>query len=324
VDLPLNRILVASSGPGEGKTTVATNLAASMAQGGRRVLLIDADLRRPRIHAVFGIPNRLGLSSLFRGEAAVRSVMQPVDGMPNLFIIPSGKLPPNPTELLASTRMDRILEEASQEADVIVVDSPPSLVADYQVLATKMDGVIMVIRPGSTHADAAAAMLEHLGRVNARILGVVLNKIQNHNFYYPYKRGGYYYQKTVESEPALQVEAARAREPHPRVKSNPVELPLQTVEEWIKPEPASEDAREFVETEAPQVGVPATQAVMTRPRPKMKPRVRPLPQAIQDPEPTESAYFEQQRVPTLTEPTEYVIGNFGLECWVVDQRARRD
>ncbi len=315
VDRRLNKILVGSSGPGEGKTTVATNLAASMAQGGRRVLLIDADLRRPRIHSIFGIPNRLGLSSLFRGESAVRPVMQPVDGMPNLFVIPSGKLPPNPTELLASARMDRILEEASLEVDVIVVDCPPSLVADYQVLATKMDGVIVVVRPGATRVDAAAAMLEHLGRVNARILGVVLNRIQSHNFYYPYKRGGYYYQKDDKALPALAVEAAEVRSSRTKRESLPIDLPTSLAEESVGPEPFMEVMP--VEAKAPRVEVPAVQAVATRPRPQLKPRPRSLPAQMQTPEPVEPAYFEAQKVPTVTEATEYVIGNYKLEYWVV-------
>lgn len=200
IDRSLTKLLVASSGPGEGKSTIASNLAAIIAQGGKRVLLIDADLRRPRIHSIFGISNRVGLSTLFRGNVTVRTAMRPVAGLENFFIIPSGNPPPNPTELLASARMDQILLEASREVDVIVVDCPPSLVADYQVLSTKMDGVIMVIQPGSTHADAAAAMLDQMGRVNANILGVVLNKIPRNSPYfggYHYysgyaKRGGYY------------------------------------------------------------------------------------------------------------------------------------
>lgn len=302
VDRPLNKILVASSGPGEGKTTVATNLAASMAQSGRRVLLIDADLRRPRIHTIFGIPNRLGLSSLFRGNSGVRSAMQPVDGMSNLFVIPSGKLPPNPTELLASTRMDRILEEASLEVDVIVVDSPPSLVADYQVLATKMDGVIVVIRPGATRIEAAAAMLEHLGHVNARILGVVLNRIQSHNFYYPYKRGGYYYQKDNKVLPALAVEP-------------PGPAPLPVPEVARKAAATQEDGPLHL----PPLETPAARSI--RPRPRLKPKPRPQPAAIQPVEIPRIAPASPQPAPSYTGSTEYVIGQYGLECWVVEREA---
>ena len=223
VDRSVNKILIASSGPGEGKSTIAANLAAIIAQGGKRVLLIDADMRRPRIHSIFGISNRVGLSTLFRGNMTVRSVMSAVGGADNIFIIPSGSPPPNPTELLASARMDQILLEASHEVDVIVVDCPPSLVADYQVLSTKMDGVLIVIQPGVTHANTAFAMLEQLERVNAHMLGVVLNKIpRNSHHYSGYhyysgnpKHGGYYYQKEKQSQPPPQVEDQPVRSlPH--------------------------------------------------------------------------------------------------------------
>lgn len=211
VDKTLNKILVTSSGPGEGKTTISINLAAIMAQSGKRVLLIDGDMRRPRIHSLFGLTNRVGLSVLFRGNTTVRSVMRPVDGVDGVFVITSGSIPPNPTELLASARMDQILYEAGREADMIIIDSPPSLVADFQVLAAKVDGVVLVIQPGHTRADAAFATLEQLQRVNARTLGVVLNKIPRdsyyyggyNHYYYPYKRGAYYYQHE-ESQPQLQ------------------------------------------------------------------------------------------------------------------------
>jgi len=214
VDKTLNKILVTSSGPGEGKTTIAANLAAIMAQGGRSVLLIDGDMRRPRIHSIFGLSNRVGLSSLFRGNTSVRSVMKPVDGVDGVYVITSGAIPPNPTELLASARMDFILREAGREVDVIIVDSPPSLVADFQVLATKMDGVVLVVQPGHTHADAAFATVDQLQRVNARTVGVILNRIPRNSYYYggynqyyyPNKRGAYYYHD--ESQPQLQDQPA--------------------------------------------------------------------------------------------------------------------
>lgn len=210
VDKTLTKILVTSSGPGEGKTTISANLAAIIAQGGKSVLLIDGDMRRPRIHSLFGLSNRVGLSALFRGNTSVRSVMRQVDGVDGVYVITSGSLPPNPTELLASARMDQILREAGREVDMIIVDSPPSLVADFQVLATKLDGVLLVIQPGHTHADAAFATLDQLQRVNARTLGVVLNRIPRNSFYYggynhyyyPNKRGAYYYHHD-ESQPQL-------------------------------------------------------------------------------------------------------------------------
>ena len=261
VDRSVNKILIASAGPGEGKSTVAANLAAIIAQGGKRVLLIDADMRRPTIHSIFGISNRVGLSTLFRGNMTVRSMMCAVAGVDNIFIIPSGSLPPNPTELLASARMDQILLDASHEVDVIVVDCPPSLVADYQVLSTKMDGVLIVVQPGKTHANGAFAMLEQLERVNAHTLGVVLNKIprnsQHYGGYHYYsgnsKQGGYYYQKEKQSQPPPQVEDQPLRslpqtepyQPYPAksvTQTDPfsVELQSSTETQPVKPNPKME------------------------------------------------------------------------------------
>lgn len=207
VDNAITRILVTSPGQGDGKTTVSTNLAAIIAQGGKRVLLIDADLRKPKIHSIFGISNRVGLTTLFRAQIPLKSVMQQVEGTDGLFIVTSGKSPPNPSELLASAKMDHILREAGHEADVIILDSPPSLVADFQVLAAKVDGVFLVIQPGYTHAQVALSTLERLNRVNAKILGIVLNKIPNgsqYHYYYPYKYDRDYYSQN--EEPKLQVE----------------------------------------------------------------------------------------------------------------------
>ncbi len=210
VDRALITILVTSPGPGEGKTTISTNLAAIIAQGGKRVLLIDADLRKPRIHSIFGVSNRVGLTTLFRAQIPLKSVMHQVEGADGFYIVTSGKSPPNPSELLASAKMDHILNEASREAEVVIVDSPPSLVADFQVLAAKVDGVFLVIQPGHTHADVTLSTLERLHRVNAKILGIVLNKIPNgshYHYYYPYKYDqGYYHQN---EDPKLQVERPR-------------------------------------------------------------------------------------------------------------------
>ena len=201
VDRPLRRLLVTSAGPGEGKTTIAVNLAAIMAQGGKRVTLVDADLRRPKVHRFLGLFNKVGLSDLFRGVAAVRMVSQQVEDVETVSVLTSGSLPPNPTELLASVRMEQILQEAEMDADILIIDSPPSLVADVQVLASKVDGVILVIHPGHTQEDAASATLEMLNRAGARTLGVVLNRIPRdradyyggYRHYSPYYSGYHYY-----------------------------------------------------------------------------------------------------------------------------------
>jgi succinoglycan biosynthesis transport protein ExoP len=201
VDHPIRRLLVTSSAPNDGKSTIAANLAALIAQGGKRVILIDADLRRPSLHRFLGVSNRLGLSEVFRDHATLQSAIQPVEGLKNLSIITSGSLPPNPSELLGSAKMEQIMQEAEKEADMIVLDSPPTLVADVQIVSSKVDGVVIVIRPGHTHVDAALATLEQLNRAGARVLGVVLNRIPReraeyyggYRHYSPYYSGYHYY-----------------------------------------------------------------------------------------------------------------------------------
>jgi polysaccharide biosynthesis transport protein len=192
VDKPLKTILVTSAGPNEGKTTVAVNLALVMAQAGKRVVLLDADLRRPRVHRFLNLSNRAGLSDIFLDHGSLEEISQ--TGQHNaLTIITSGSLPPNPTELLGSQKMKDLLAHLETVADVIIIDTPPSLVADAFVLAPTVEAVLMVIRPGHTHADAAVATLEQLNRVGAMVVGVALNRIpRNRADYY----GGYRYYNT--------------------------------------------------------------------------------------------------------------------------------
>lgn len=206
VSKPLHSLVIASSNPNEGKTTIAVNLAASIAQGGKQVALLDADLRKPQVHHFLKLSNRAGMSDLFRKEVPAQSVSQQFDGMQNVSVITSGSLPPNPSELLGSARMDQILKEVGQTAEMIIVDSPPSLVADIQVLAAKVDGVLLVVQPGHTSAQDARATLEQLNRAGARVVGVVFNRIpRNRSYYYggyrhysPYYNGGSGYYKGVD------------------------------------------------------------------------------------------------------------------------------
>ena len=201
VDRPLRLLLVTSAGPNEGKSTIAVNLAATIAQSGKRVIALDADLRRPSLHRFFGVSNQIGLSDLFRDTATLSSVTHRVEGQDNLSVITSGSLPPNPSELLASVKMEHILQQAQQAADVIILDGPPTLVADVPIMAAKVDGVVIVIYPGHTHSDAASATLEQLNRAGARVLGVVINRIPReraeyyggYRHYSPYYSGYQYY-----------------------------------------------------------------------------------------------------------------------------------
>lgn len=190
VQKPVQTFLVTSPGPSEGKTTVSVNLAAIFAHSGKRVALIDADMRRPCVHRLLGLPNRDGLSNLFRSQESAQQVSRTKLELPHLSVITSGSLPPNPAELLGSGRMSQILNDLRQRVDVIVIDTPPSLVADAQILSGKVDGVLLVIQPGTTRAEAAKASLELFKRAGARIIGIVLNRIpRNRDYYY----GGYKY-----------------------------------------------------------------------------------------------------------------------------------
>lgn len=194
VDSPLRTLLITSPSPGEGKSTISTNLAIVLAQSGRSVILFDADLRRPRIHKVLGIPNRTGLTNLFvDDEVDLSKVIQP-GGVDHFNVVTTGILPPNPAELMGSEKMVRIIAGAKENADVVVIDSPPVLaVTDSVSLAPKVDGVLLIIKPGVTNMAAARQSVEQLRRVGAKLLGVVLNEVdisRSKYAYYQYK--GYY------------------------------------------------------------------------------------------------------------------------------------
>ncbi|GAP23076.1 polysaccharide biosynthesis tyrosine autokinase [Leptolinea tardivitalis] len=191
VDRPLRKIVITSPTPQDGKTTISTNLAVVVAQGEKTVVLVDADLRRPQVHHRFGLMNRLGLSDLFvKPDDAITDALQRTTS-PRLAVMTSGSLPPNPSELLTSQRMGKIMEILLHGFDMIVIDTPPVLtVTDAAAMAQSVDGVILVAKPGSTKKSAFRQSLEALQAVNATILGVVLNEVNPSS-----KRYGYYYNK---------------------------------------------------------------------------------------------------------------------------------
>jgi capsular exopolysaccharide synthesis family protein len=188
-------LLITSSQPAEGKTTTSVNTAISLAQTGAAVLIIDADLRRPRVHKVFGLKNTAGLSNYLAGDSDLASLIQVA--MPNLYVLPVGPLPPNPAELLGSPKMKQAVETLSANFDYIVIDSPPvSSFADSLILSSLVEGVIIVVKAGTTPREMAQRTKAHLQSVGAKILGVVVNqiKLQPHDYYYSstyYSR--YYY-----------------------------------------------------------------------------------------------------------------------------------
>ncbi|MGI8550299.1 MAG: polysaccharide biosynthesis tyrosine autokinase [Dehalococcoidia bacterium] len=185
-------IAVTSARPGEGKTTTAANLAIVLGQTGKRVLLVDADLRRPTLHKRFDVANGAGLSTLFLMEDPAVVALTNVTGYENLHLLTTGPLPPNPTELLSSPRMRQLMELLSEQFEVVIVDTPPLLaVADASEIAARVDGVLMVVDTAKTRPAELAHAKESLDRASAMLLGVVLNKLQRRqttrsDYYYDY------------------------------------------------------------------------------------------------------------------------------------------
>jgi capsular exopolysaccharide synthesis family protein len=190
VDNPARIMLVTSSGESEGKSTVAANLAIVEAQSGKNVIIIDADMRRPKVHVQFNKSNRKGLSDVVTGKLRIEDVVKTYDQVKNLSIITCGTIPPNPSELLGSERMSQTLKELEERFDLVIIDTPPMIVSDAQILSGKVDGVIFVIIPGQTRVIAALRPMEELRRIGSHVLGVVANKIpRSRDYYY----GGYNY-----------------------------------------------------------------------------------------------------------------------------------
>jgi capsular exopolysaccharide synthesis family protein len=199
---PPKVVLITSAMPQEGKTTTSINTAVVLAQKGVKVLLVDADLRRPSIHKALGMGPRSGLSNILTGSADPQLTISRSPLIPSLYILPAGTPPPNPAELLASANMRELVEALSREYDHIVIDTPPTLsVTDAVVLSICADAVVLVIRSGKTTKQALRRSRELLLRVNARIAGVLLNAVDlnspDYYYYYEYqgKYGGGYYQE---------------------------------------------------------------------------------------------------------------------------------
>lgn len=175
LDRPLRSLVVTSPGPEEGKSTALANLAVVTAEANRQVILVDCDLRRPRQHEVFGLPNDQGLTNMVVDEKALEKPPFQEVGVEGLRVLTSGPLPPNPAELLASRRMDDILRVLVEQADLVLFDVPPVIaVTDAAILASKVDGTLLLIGVGSTRREHAQRAKEVLERVNARLVGAVL------------------------------------------------------------------------------------------------------------------------------------------------------
>jgi polysaccharide biosynthesis transport protein len=196
---PPKVIMVTSALPQEGKTTTSINCGVVLAQKGVRVLLIDADLRRPSIHKTLGMGPRSGLSNVLTGSSTLEQTITRSSILPNLYILPAGTPPPNPAELLASSNMRDVLAQLREQYDHIVVDTPPSLsVTDAVVLSPRADAVMLVIRSAQTTKQALRRARDILAQVNAKVVGVLLNAVDlsspDYYYYYEYqsKYSGYY------------------------------------------------------------------------------------------------------------------------------------
>jgi capsular exopolysaccharide synthesis family protein len=179
----LKTILISSPTISEGKSTIASNLARIFAQSEKKVVLIDADLRKSRVQTILEIPDHKGLSNLLANQTNVAEIIFSLNGE-KLELIPSGPHPPNPTELLASQKFTDFLEQLKYSADIIIIDAPPFVVTDAAVLASKVDGVLIVVQPGQTDKSAIKDMMEQLNIIETPILGVVANRYQKKTSYY--------------------------------------------------------------------------------------------------------------------------------------------
>jgi capsular exopolysaccharide synthesis family protein len=186
-DRQLKTIVVSSANPREGKTTSVIYLGTTMAQSGQRVLLIDTDMRRPRLHASTGVSRQTGITNLIVGDLDYDAVIKTTD-IPNLFVLPCGPLPPNPAEILMSQRFQTVLAELAKRFDRIILDSPPlQVVTDAVVLSQQTDGVILVAKAGKTLRDELKRSARQVRAVRGNIVGVIVNAIE------PEGRSGYYY-----------------------------------------------------------------------------------------------------------------------------------
>ena len=194
----LGSLLVTSPSPHEGKSLVAANLSIALAQASRRVILVDADLRRPHQHKLFGLSNSVGVTSaLLQSNLSLDGLLQQT-AVPGLRVLTSGPVPPNPAQLLSTAPMRELLSGLQAEADMVILDSPPATaVADAAILSTQVDAVLLVVDAGSTRRVLARRAIEALKQVNARVIGVTLNRMP--------RGGGYYYYYHYKNDPDASV-----------------------------------------------------------------------------------------------------------------------
>ncbi len=208
VNLEKNIITISSAEPDAGKSTTCANLAATMAQMGAKILIVDADMRRPTLHKIFRISNHVGLSKLIVREADLEDVIYRDTQRSHVDVIPSGPIPPNPSELLGSSRMVDFLHEVESQYDYIFLDTPPvNVVADALMMSDLVAGTLIVARQKQTRYDELKKAIEMFENLNAKILGVVITdvdwKYKPYARYKSYKYGAYYYERSKEGKKSL-------------------------------------------------------------------------------------------------------------------------
>ncbi|MCB0045464.1 MAG: polysaccharide biosynthesis tyrosine autokinase [Caldilineaceae bacterium] len=215
----LDILMITSPSPREGKSTTAANLAVALGQSGRNVVLIDADMHRPRQHRLFQLVNNIGLTSVLLGDPKeFNSFLQPTK-VPTLRVLTTGPLAPNPAELLGSQRMYELLNRVKEQADIVIVDSPPATaVADTAVLSTQVDGVLLVLYAGRTSGEMAKRAKAALDQVGGRLVGVVLNRMptRGSSYYYYYYN---YYRRYYRRDDEISSSSAQATPPKPFTKN---------------------------------------------------------------------------------------------------------
>jgi len=204
---PPRTLLVTSSMPSEGKTTTVVNMATVLAQTDSQVLVIDADMRRPRLHQVFGMENRAGLSSVLSSEISENELLSVISRYKdsNIHLLPSGPIPPNPAELLGSEQMRHLIDKASGQFKYVIIDSPPiASFTDGVLISSIVDGVLLVVQGGKTSRQVVKRTRQMLHEIGAKVIGVVLNKIdlRSQEYYYYHQDYKYYYSDPSGDEPA--------------------------------------------------------------------------------------------------------------------------
>jgi polysaccharide biosynthesis transport protein len=214
IESPFRSILVTSARKGEGKSTTLMNLACAIAAAGKRVIVVDSDLRNPTLQRLLGLKKSLGVTSVLAGEKTLDEVLQPVPGNPGLSVLAAGPMPPNPTELLHSQAMRALIHELESRVDLVIFDTPPTLlVADAMLLAGELDAAIIVAESGGVSRKAVEQVRDSLQKAKARILGVILNKLEEspgtYFNYYSYYQA---YKEPEEEDAAQQTAFGRLKE----------------------------------------------------------------------------------------------------------------